>query len=49
MAVSLPVDLPRPLLGDFVGISGGSVGWGTTGELLGSCSLTWHGGRDRQA
>jgi hypothetical protein len=30
-------------------ISGGSVGWGTTRESSGSCSLTWHGDGDRQA
>ncbi len=24
-------------------ISGGSVGWGTTGELSGLCLFTWHG------
>jgi hypothetical protein len=30
-------------------ISGGIVCWGTTGESSGLCSLTWHGGRDRQA
>jgi hypothetical protein len=30
-------------------ITGESVSWGTTGESLGSCSLTWHGGKDGQA
>jgi hypothetical protein len=29
-------------------ISGGSVGWGTTGELSDSYSLTWHSSGDRQ-
>jgi hypothetical protein len=29
-------------------ISGEIVGRGTTGESLGSCSLTWHGSRDIQ-
>jgi hypothetical protein len=30
-------------------ILGGSVGWGMAGESSGSCSPTWHGGKDRQA
>ena len=29
-------------------ISGGSVGWGMTGEFLGSCSSTWHGSGGRR-
>jgi hypothetical protein len=30
-------------------ISGGIAGQGTTRELSGVCSLTWHGDEDRQA
>jgi hypothetical protein len=29
-------------------ISGGIDGWGTTRQLLGLCSLIWHGSGDRQ-